>query len=114
MIAPKEVQIEIHDKFDDGWNKWVIKHKKLFLDKKEIMTHVNRIQNWYPGLTDDNDTKTDADYFVIALAQYMGNWTVVTDESRKSTKIKIPYVCDKMKIPCVDLHNFFRKCSWRF
>ena len=115
LISPQEVLIEIHEFYDDGWNKWVKQHKKMFLDKKETQLHASQIQNWYPGLTNKDGTKTDADYYVIGLAKYMGNgWTVVTDESRKRANLRIPHVCEKMKIPCVDLHNFFKKCKWKY
>lgn len=93
LFAPREVLTEIQDKYDDGWNRWAKEHTKMFLDKKEIMTIVGQLQVWYPKLTNESDSKTDADYFVIALAQYMGKWTVVTEESRKKkNKLKIPHV----------------------
>ncbi len=114
LVAPQEVQIEIHDKYDDGWNTWIKRHNVMFIDKKETQTKVKRIQNWYPGLTKKDNTQTDADYYVIALAEYMGNWTVVSDEGRRKSQLRIPDVCAKLKVPCVDLHNFFKKCNWRY
>ena len=114
LVAPFEVFTEIEEKFPDDWKKWVKTHKKMFIDTGDIITKAKQIQNWYLGLTDKNDTKTNADYFVIALAQYMGSWTVVTDESRKKNGMKIPNVCDKMRIPCVNVYNFFRKCNWKY
>jgi hypothetical protein len=114
LVAPQEVQIEIHDKYDDGWNKWALKHKNMFLDKKDTQTKAKLIQNWYPELTKKDNPQIDADYYVIALAQYMGGWTVVTDEGRKKSQLKIPDVCRKLNIPCVDLYNFFKKCKWKY
>ena len=114
LVAPQEVQIEIHDKYDDGLNKWAKKHKNMFIDKKDIQTKVKQIQNWHPGLTKKDNPQIDADYYVIALAQYMGGWTVVTDEGRRKNRLRIPDVCEKLKIPCVNLHNFFKKCKWEY
>jgi len=86
----------------------------MFIDKRDTQTKVKTIQNWYPGLTKKDNTQIDADYYVIALAQYMGNWTVVSDEGRRKSQLRIPDVCEKLKIPCVNLYKFFRKCNWKY
>jgi hypothetical protein len=115
LVAPYEVFIEIGDKHDDPWIRWVKKHKSMFIDKKDLITKAKLIQHWHPGLTKPDDPKTNADYFVIALAQYMGGgWSVVTDEGRRNKQLKIPNVCEKLKIPCLDIYRFFKKCNWKY
>ncbi|MCY4232805.1 MAG: DUF4411 family protein [Bacteroidetes bacterium] len=51
-----------------------------------------------------------ADYFLIAHA-LLKNWKVVTHEVRKPTKakIKIPTVCDRFNVECIDPFEMLRQ-----
>jgi hypothetical protein len=115
LVAPKLVYDEFDEKFPDSYacKKWLKRHNNLFMDNRDVWTNAKIIQSRYPGLTSPEKPKKKADYFVIALAQNMGSWTVITEE-RTNRKISIRYVCDQLNIPCINLYNFFKKCKWKY
>lgn len=57
------------------------------------------------------DFSAQADYFLIALA-LQENYTIVTQEARTQaiakTRIKIPNVCERLGIECIDIIEFLR------
>ncbi|MEM0136649.1 MAG: DUF4411 family protein, partial [Thermoplasmatales archaeon] len=77
----------------------------------------------YPSMVRD-DRKYDADPWVIALAREMTKnpqqtltpikRIVVTEEKIRGEKIKIPFVCQKYKIPSIDIIEMFRMEGWKF
>ncbi|MDE7195737.1 MAG: DUF4411 family protein [Helicobacter sp.] len=58
-----------------------------------------------------------ADFFLIALA-HQESYTIVTHESKSSgnarNKIKIPDVCEKLEICCIDVAEFLRRERAKF
>ena len=58
-----------------------------------------------------------ADFFLIALA-HQESYTIVTHESKSSgntrNKIKIPDVCEKLNINCIDIAEFLRRERAKF
>lgn len=58
-----------------------------------------------------------ADYFLIALA-LQENYIIVTHEAKSGnnakTQIKIPNVCEKLKIECIDIADFLRQHQVQF
>ncbi len=115
LISPKAVLDEFDDKYPDSkaCKKWFKAHNKIFIDNQDIWTKAKLIMSRHPKLTNPNHPQSKGDYFVIALAQYMNGWTVVTEEHtpRKTT---IKKVCSEMGIPCIDLYTFFKKCKWKY
>lgn len=63
------------------------------------------------------DFSNGADYFLIALA-YQDSYTIVTHEakggSNAKNKIKIPNVCEKLGICCIDVAEFLRQEQAKF
>ena len=54
-----------------------------------------------------------ADPFVIARAKICGG-CVVTQEKKTHNAAKIPNVCDRFGIPCMNLEGFMEKEKWSF
>ena len=76
---------------------------------------VQKILKESPDFVDPNKTTPEADPFVIALAISKG-WSVVATENPANPggRPKIPDVCRKYKIECLQLIDFFRKEKWEF
>lgn len=60
-----------------------------------------------------NNGSPVADCHVLALAQ-VKSATIVTTERFKPNSQKIPNICDKIKVGCLDLHKFFEQEKWKF
>jgi hypothetical protein len=54
-----------------------------------------------------------ADPFVIAAAK-IRHGCVVTEETMKENAARIPNVCDRFSIPCLNVEGFLREKQWRF
>ncbi|MCX2683761.1 DUF4411 family protein [Campylobacter sp. MIT 21-1685] len=63
------------------------------------------------------DFSSGADYFLVALA-YQESYTIVTHEAKSSNNakntIKIPNVCERLEINCIDIAEFLRREQARF
>jgi len=57
--------------------------------------------------------KPVADPFIIAKAKVI-NGCVVTQEKSTENAAKIPNVCERFKIPCINLEGFMEKENWTF
>jgi hypothetical protein len=123
LIAPKEVLKEIGD-YDDALEKWAKKQKKLFKAPTVMQIEiVQRILRDYPSLVNVN-AKHSADPWVIALAIELSTQTqqtlveikriVVTEEKLRGNKVRIPFVCSKREVECIDIIEMFRAEGWKF
>ena len=123
LVAPKEVLNEINEG-DDKLAKWAKKQSKLFREPtKEQINIVKKILAEFPSLIKEN-SKYDADPWVIALAVELTTSSqktlapikriVVTEEKLRGNKIKIPYVCQKYEIESIDVIDMFRIEGWKF
>lgn len=60
---------------------------------------------------------SSADYFLIALA-YQESYIIVTHEAKSGSnakrQIKIPNVCEKLNIECIDISDFLRQEKIKF
>jgi hypothetical protein len=76
-------------------------------------TVVKQVMSDYPRIVSLKRNKGGADPFVIALAK-RGGYTVVTQEGKGSEEgPKIPFVCKKYEIPCVDLSDMIAQEDWK-
>lgn len=114
LISPIEVYQEI--KRGEGYAyEWCKRNKKIFInpDKeqiknlKSIRKHYDKqhweIQKGKPGFW--------ADPWIIALALSKGA-IVVTDEKNETTKI--PYICEKADVRCIDMFGFFSELGVKY
>ncbi len=123
LIAPKEVLYEIIES-DDQLAKWAKSHNKFFKEPtQEQIEILKNILKEYPSLVKE-DRKYDADAWVIALAVEMATNSqktllsikriIVTEETLRGDKIKIPFVCQKYSIESINIVDMFRTEGWKF
>ncbi len=114
IICCKDVYNELEKKDDEllAWCK-VRKDKFQELDEQTIIK-LQEIMRKYPLLVDTSKGKNKADPIVIAVASAY-NLTVVTEENGGSdNKPKIPHICKKEKIKCINLLAFLREQNMKF
>lgn len=96
---------------------WLNNYKDLIslCYKNNVLVEAKVIINEYPKLIDVNNPSDQSDPYVIALAKLNG-FTVLTNEkySEGGKKTKIPYICKKMSINCINTHDFYRIENWKF
>lgn len=107
--APTEVRIEL-ERQSDGLTDWAGASRDLFLDlDRAQLVRVKEIVNKYPQLVKPNSTKSQADPFVITLADTV-KVPVVTYEGRAKIGAapKIPNVCDDLGIKYLSVVDVLR------
>jgi hypothetical protein len=116
LIAPEEVLNEVQRKADD-LHEWVLQRKDMFVElDADLYAATRRIINTpeFQGMMKDRPNRNGADPFVIGLAQIRG-YTVVSEERDDGpAKCKIPYVCRRLGVPCMDVLGLIRAERWRF
>lgn len=124
MISHIEVFNEITQQ-DDVLSEWAKKYKKIFRNVTPRQSEIVReILKKYPSFV-KKDSTYDADPWLVALAKevqenpqqtlfYSVKRLVVTEESLKGTKIKVPFVCKEFGIDCVSRIEMIRQEGWKF
>jgi len=107
IIAPKEVLVELEQK-DDELHRWAKQHLDIFLDPDEdVQRAVTAILADYPSLVDEKRLRSMADPWVVAQAQ-VSSATVVSEETPRPSKPRIPDVCVALGIPHTDVVGLMR------
>lgn len=109
-VTCSEVNDEIKDKEISDWLSG-LGCNILEIDD-DIQENVKKVVTTNPQLVDFKHIKSSGDAFLIATAMKY-NLTVVTEESKDSEK-KIPQVCKRLKIPCINILELCEKESWQF
>ena len=116
LIAPDEVLNELERKADD-LHAWAADRAGMFVELEDDLIEATRkIVNTpeFQGMMKARPNRNSADPFVIALAQLRG-YTVVSEERDDGpTKCKIPHVCRRLDVPCIDFLGLIRAEGWRF
>ena len=113
LKAVVEVLREL-EQHDDDLFAWAKRRRSKFVPlDTAIQRRAKRILAQFPTLAKADSTRRDADPFVIALAAEYG-LTVVTYESSRPTKPRIPDVCQALHIPCITPVELFRLEGWTF
>jgi len=114
-MAPAEVLRELKEGAD-GLYEWARQRRDLFIEEdEELVAEATAVVRDYPNLIDAGKTGPDADPWVVALAHLKG-CTVVTHEKKTGLKqfgmnksrVRIPDVCDFMRIPRATVPAFLR------
>ena len=117
LFASKEVLLEIKRK-DESLYQWCGEHGSMFIELDETqMGNLSNLMAKYPRFVDTRTGRNAADPVVIALAMsYSPALTVITQEGLGGTneKPKIPFVCAREDIPCMNLAQLVRKEGWKF
>lgn len=117
LVATDEVLRELARR-DDEIHTWAKQRSRMFLPiDEEIQIATAEILALFPKLVDDRPTRSGADPFVIAVAK-VHNLIVVSEEQRRPNttpeRPNIPYVCDRLGIPCIRLVDLMRAERWSF
>jgi len=115
MCASTLVRHEL-DVAEDEVKEWVRSQHGLFVPLDKAQTdEVTRIQEDFDDLVDHRKNKSGADPFVIALARVQGH-TVVTLETMAAPneRTRIPNVCAKYGMQCIDLIGLMDLEGWTF
>ena len=101
---------------EDDLYEWARKQAGFCVEPDDTeQEYVREIVRDFQGLVKENEDRINADPFVIAFARRHG-LTVVTMEAAKGQgyQSKIPYVCSRLAVRCVDLMGFFADYGWTF
>ncbi len=124
MISHIEVFNEITQQ-DDNLAEWLKDYKQMFRNfSKKQSEIVKDILKKYPSFV-KKESKYDADPWLVALAKeiqdnpqknlfYNIKRLVVTEESMKGNKIKVPFVCKEFGIDCINRIEMIRHEGWSF
>ena len=114
LFSTDEVKREI-EQIDDDLLKW-LKDKKFFKSPNEdIQRRMREILRKYPQLTDHLKRRSIADPWVIAHAQFENAGVVTLEQkAQKSGQVKIPDVCAKEGIECIDIYDLIRRLKIEF
>lgn len=114
VFSTIEVKKEI-EKIDDSLNTW-LKDKSFFKNPDQtVQENMREIMKNYPRLVSAEKGRSIADPWVIAHAR-SEKATVVTLEQKavKSGQIKIPDVCKKEEIECIDIYDLIKHLKIEF
>lgn len=105
IVTCSEIKDEVQD---DSIRDWMrdCSMKVLPLDA-EVQALVKKVVKTNTELVDFKANKSSGDAFLIATAMKYG-LTVITNENKASNK-KIPYTCQMLSIPCVNIIEFFEQ-----
>lgn len=112
--ASEEVVNELERK-DDGACDWIIDRPMMIVTTDEaVQKEVTKILAKYPKLVNAGKNRSGGDPFVVAVARTHG-YSVITGEatSGKLDNPRIPDVCAALKIPWVNILEFFRSQNWK-
>lgn len=115
IISSQEVLDEILAG-NDELSSWAKKRSEYFIPTaEEIQLEVRNILKEHRGLVEGGKKKNTADPFVIAIAKIL-KASVVTEEGRTNNlnTPKIPDVCSKLTIPCMNFVSFSREMKFSF
>lgn len=96
---------------------WADKHRPIFLEHNvQQALHVKRVVNAFKNLSGAGKTAAnEADAWLIALSLCANkSWVIVTDESPKPEKRKIPVACDHFGVPWVNGYQLLRQEKWQY
>ena len=114
VFSTMEVKREL-EKINDDLLEW-IKDKNFFKNPNEnVQKWMRKILEKYPHLVDASRGRSIADPWVIAHAKFE-NAIIVTLEqkAKKSDQIKIPDVCLKEGIKCIDIYDLIKHLGIEF
>ena len=117
LLASIEVYNELRRKDDDLFEWAKARKEALFREiDEDVQVHVIRLMRTYPKLVDTAKGKSGGDPFVIAQAVAASpTLIVVTQEAGGSEQSpKIPFVCAREGVRCIDLLTLIDEEDWTF
>ncbi len=118
IMSVQEVRRELEKK-GDSLSDWAKRHSELFLppnaEESIFITEIFKVRHFRILIQKKQQyiEGPAADPFIIAKAK-ISNAYVVTQEKKKDHAAKIPNVCERFGIPCINLEGFMEKEGWIF
>ena len=118
IISVQEVRRELERK-GDKLSDWAKTHNEFFLppsaEESSFIIEIFKVGHFRILIQKKQQyiEGPAADPFIIAKAKII-NGCVVTQEKNTKNAAKIPNVCDRFKIPCINLEDFMEKENWTF
>jgi hypothetical protein len=113
IVLAREVRREITTKADSA-AAWVRKNDEFIGDSDDSATFSQaQATPQLSAVIETDGTHPAGDAFVISLAIRIGA-VVVTDETREKGSRKIPKLCDRLGVRCIDTVGLFRREKWKF
>ena len=114
IIAPREVLFEI-EKREDELHKWLKDRDQMFIELDEaIQQTTSEILRAFPLLVKATATRTDADPFVIALAEGRSIAVVTMEGPGSDKRPTIPFVCNVRDVRSLNCMDYVREQGWTF
>ncbi len=121
VVSVREVRNEIdgHHNKERRINQWAKQNTELFttptLGEMQFVQEIFRVEHFQVIISRKNllSGKPVADPFVIAKAKVIDG-TVVTNEANKPNGAKIPNICERFGVKCMDLEKFMEVENWTF
>lgn len=123
IIAPRQVLEEINRFAKEDYLKtWAAAHRPIFKEPNAVQIQkVAEILARFPKLIDASSEFEQADPYVIALAlckdpqaKLVENIHIVVTEESFIRENRIPFVCSKLGVKCINTIGFFRQEGWEF
>lgn len=119
ITSTREVLNELSGR-DDALSQWCKANKTIFVTpgstETEAVRQIFKVPHFQTLIRsrDRMNRKPIADPFVIARAMCIEDACVVTTEKHTPNAAKVPNVCERFKIDCMDLEGFMERENWSF
>lgn len=110
IVTCSEIIEEVNDKDLKTW--FIGLGGEILPIDDEVQENVKKVVTSNPQLIDFKENKSSGDAFLIATAMKYG-LTVITEENKTKQK-KIPFVCQNLNVPCVDIIGLCEREGWSF
>ncbi len=107
IIIIKDVFNELSEVHDDVYEYVKEKKNNIIELTKEIQVNLTGIINRFPDWISPFNGRNAADPCLVALGKTF-DLKVITQETIKGNKLKIPYVCNILKVRCGNLFDYLR------
>ena len=105
IVTCSELKIEVQDKSILDWMEEC--GMRILPIDREVQEYVKQVVKTNKLLVDFKLNKSSGDAFLIATAMKYG-LTVITNE-RKNAPTRIPYTCQMLDVPCLNVMDFFEE-----
>lgn len=120
VISVREVHRELENQVTQGWFQgWIKKNNSIFhvpgQGETAFVAQIFSVPHFRNLVGQEQQLKGNpvADPFVVASAGVRG-FAVVTEEANRPNAAKIPNVCERFNIECVNLETFLARQGWSF
>lgn len=108
IIIIKDVVDELSRIHDNIYEYVKERKKNIFELTEDVQVILKNIINRFPDWVNPHNMSNAADPCLVALGKTF-NLKVITQETIKGNKLRIPYVCNKIDVECGNLIDFLRE-----